>query len=170
MAQNGESTILSGGVGLALGGPLGMAKEGVHHLINVWAKCIAALAGNESGNKSKDDKTTTVLTEFVWVKSTTPEDKFGPIGASVAINDSLSNHFVDTTTLFHYRVEYWNKEDATAPAAIVYIRDTLDPDFDLATFNFTEIGFLMWSASLEGGHYFNVSVGSRPYMPDRVNV
>jgi hypothetical protein len=86
------------------------------------------------------------------------------------VNDSISNHFVDTSTVFNYRIDYWNKEDATAPAAIVYIRDTLDQDFDLTSFHFTEVGFLKWSASLEGGQYFNVNIDTRPDMPYIVNV
>ena len=72
--------------------------------------------------------------------------------------------------IFNYRIDYWNKEDATAPAAIVYIRDTLDTDFDLTSFNFTEVGFLKWSASLEGGQYFSVNIDTRPEMPYIVNI
>lgn len=105
------------------------------------------------------------------VNSTTPEDKYGPVGASTAINDSVSYHYIDTTkNLFEYKIDYWNKEDATAPAAIVYIRDTIDIDFNLSTLNFTEIGFLKWKLKLDGGSYFNVNVDCRPDMPYIVNV
>ena len=102
--------------------------------------------------------------------STTPEDKYGPLGVITSNNDSIVYHFVDSSQLFEYRVDYWNKEDATAPAAIVYIRDTLDSDFNLLTFNFTELGFLKWKVKLEGGQYFNVNVDCRPDMPYLVNV
>jgi hypothetical protein len=102
--------------------------------------------------------------------STTPEDKYGPIGASTAINDSDSHHYIDSSKVFEYRVDYWNKEDATAPAAIVYIRDTLDTNFNLQSFNFTEVGFLKWKVKLDGGQYFNVNVDCRPEMPYIVNI
>lgn len=104
------------------------------------------------------------------VGSTTPEDKYGPIGASVSISDSTAVHYIDTSKVFEYRIDYWNKEDATAPAAIVYIRDTLDTDFNLQTLNFTEVGFLKWKVKLEGGQYFNVNVDCRPEMPYIVNI
>ncbi len=104
------------------------------------------------------------------VTSTTPEDKYGPVGASSAINDSISHHYIESSKVFEYRVDYWNKEDATAPAAIVYIRDTLDTNFNLQSFNFTEVGFLKWKVKLDGGQYFNVNVDCRPEMPYIVNI
>jgi hypothetical protein len=158
---------LPGGLGLALS-PSTAMLEGYKAVLSIWFKCIDALAGNEGGTPPKEE--TRELTWFVWTKSTTPEDKYGPVGASVEINDSLSNNFINTTEVFEYRIDYWNKEDATAPAAIVYIRDTIDTDFDLTTFNFTEIGFLRWTAPLEGGQYFKVDIDTRPDMPYIVRV
>lgn len=98
------------------------------------------------------------------VGSTTPEDKYGIIGAekSEAIPLNERQNFINATKAFEYRIDYWNKENASAPAAEVFIRDTLDENLDLTTFNFTEIGFLKWRVPLEGGHYFNVLVDMRP--------
>ena len=100
------------------------------------------------------------------VNSTTPEDKYGPVGYGM----ESGSVYIDSLNLFEYRIDYWNKEDATAPAAIVYIRDTIDTDFDLQTLRFTEIGFLKWKLKLDGGQYFNVNVDCRPDMPYIVNV
>ncbi len=106
------------------------------------------------------------------VGSTTPEDKFGIIGTEQTPNLPMSErqNFIRDTTDFEYRIDYWNKEDATAPAGEVFIRDTLDENFDLATFDFTEIGFLRWQVPLDGGHYFNVTVDMRPDYNYLVNV
>jgi parallel beta-helix repeat protein len=99
------------------------------------------------------------------VSSSTPEDKFGPLGYDFE-GTSLGERqrFIRSASAlqFNYRVDYWNKPNATAPAAEVFIRDTLDSDFDLETFSFTEIGFLRWRIPLEGGPYFNITVDMRP--------
>jgi len=100
------------------------------------------------------------------INSTTPEDKYGPSGYS----DESGNKYIDSLKVYEYRIDYWNKEDATAPAAIVYIRDTIDTGFDLKTLRFTEFGFLKWKVKLDGGQYFNVNVDCRPDMPYIVNV
>jgi hypothetical protein len=100
------------------------------------------------------------------INSSTPEDKYGPAGYC----DESGNKYIDSLKIFEYRIDYWNKEDATAPAAIVYIRDTIDTGFDLKTFRFTEFGFLKWKFKLDGGQYFDVNVDCRPDMPYIVNV
>jgi hypothetical protein len=100
------------------------------------------------------------------IHSTTPEDKYGPVGYGT----EKGIGYLDSLKVFEYQIDYWNKEDATAPAAIVYIRDTIDPDFDLKTLRFTELGFLKWNVKLEGGQYFNVNIDCRPDMPYIVNV
>jgi hypothetical protein len=106
------------------------------------------------------------------VNSTTPEDKYGLIGAEQEDNLPAGErqNFISRVGDFDYRIDYWNKEDATAPAAEVFIRDTLDAGFDLNTFNFTEIGFLDWVVPLDGGHYFNILVDMRPQENYFVNV
>jgi len=127
--------------------------------------------GGTIGVSCSDDVLNAVQ-RILGVTSTTPEDKYGPTGHSTLKAGSLAEmeHYVDTNQVFEYRIDYWNKVDATAPAAIVYIRDTLDTDFDINTVNFTEIGFLKWKVKLDGGNYFNVNVDCRPDMPYIVNV
>jgi hypothetical protein len=100
------------------------------------------------------------------VNSTTPEDKYGPTGHGMGNGIG----YIDSLEVFEYRIDYWNKEDASAPAAMVYIRDTIDTNFDLTSVKFTEIGFLKWEVELDGGQYFNVNVDCRPEMPYIVNV
>ncbi|MBK8568307.1 MAG: hypothetical protein IPN76_34620 [Saprospiraceae bacterium] len=107
------------------------------------------------------------------VDSITPEDKYGPTGfdqKSTPIADSY-RFLGEPKRNFDYRIDYWNKEDASAPAAEVFIRDTLDEDFDLSTFAFTGFGFLGWDVPLtDGGQYFNVNVDMRPEFDLIVNV
>ncbi|WP_114749538.1 T9SS type A sorting domain-containing protein [Pleomorphovibrio marinus] len=98
------------------------------------------------------------------ISSVTPEDKFGPVGFDQEPGLSLGEkqRFIADGDLFAYKIDYWNKEDATAPAAEVFIRDTLDTNFDIHSVNFTEIGFLKWTLPLDGGQYFDVTVDMRP--------
>jgi hypothetical protein len=102
----------------------------------------------------------------LWVYgvfSTTPEDKYGPTGYDQPDTppDEMSR-FTGTDRSFHYRIDYWNKEDAPAPAQDVLVVDHLDPNLDWDTFRFTEFGFLKWDVQLEPCQYFNVSVDLRP--------
>ncbi|SHM35108.1 Por secretion system C-terminal sorting domain-containing protein [Cyclobacterium lianum] len=110
--------------------------------------------------------------EIEAISSVTPEDKYGPTGFDQETDGDLANRkrFIPQGQLFEYKIDYWNKEDATAPAAEVFIRDTLDTNFDISTVNFTEIGFLGWKVPLEGGQYFNVTVDMRPEKELLVNV
>ena len=103
--------------------------------------------------------------------STTPEDKFGPVGYDPVdtLADSLQR-FVSASQAFEYRIDFWNHEDATAPAQEVFIRDTLDVDFDLFSLNFKEFGFLRWKRTFGGGQYFNTTVDLRPDMDLLVDV
>ncbi|MFZ2899602.1 MAG: hypothetical protein WA004_13310 [Saprospiraceae bacterium] len=112
------------------------------------------------------------ISEVTVVGSSTPEDKYGITGAEQidGLAPSERKNFIHDIREFSYKIEYWNKEDATAPAAEVFIRDTLDVHFNLETFNFTEIGFLRWQIPLDGGHYFNVNVDMRPDYNYIVNV
>ncbi|MBI5287848.1 MAG: hypothetical protein HY873_02620, partial [Chloroflexi bacterium] len=97
------------------------------------------------------------------VSSISPEDKFGPTGYDPPDTPPAERQrFVRADTQFNYRVDFWNKEDAPAPTQDVYITDQLDTDLDWSTLSFTEIGFLKWKVSLEGGQYFNVDVDLRP--------
>ncbi len=97
------------------------------------------------------------------IGSSTPEDKLGNTGYDPEGEPLATRHrFIPGADRFTYRIDYWNKPTATAPAVEVFIRDTLDADFDLTTFSFTEIGFLRWRIPLEGGPYFNVLIDLRP--------
>ncbi len=106
------------------------------------------------------------------ISSVTPEDKYGPMGYDQNNGLPLSEkqRFIAEGERFSYQIDYWNKEDATAPAAEVFIRDTLDLNFDINTVNFTEIGFLRWKMPLEGGQFFDVMVDMRPDMDLLVQV
>ncbi len=127
---------------------------------------IDFLTGDGSENGSDNEYVAEEEVMKYPINSTTPEDKYGPVGYGTG----SGKDYIDSLKLFEYRIDYWNKEDATAPAAIVYIRDTIDTDFDLKTLRFTEIGFLKWKLKLDGGQYFNVNVDCRPDMPYIVNV
>ncbi|RMD94996.1 MAG: hypothetical protein D6813_01145, partial [Calditrichaeota bacterium] len=84
------------------------------------------------------------------VGSTTPEDKYGPTGYDPASTTITKlQRFVQKNKQFFYRIDFWNKEDATAPAQEVFILDTLDIDFAISSFEFQEIGFLKWNIPLE---------------------
>jgi hypothetical protein len=167
MVNNGGIGLLPGGIGMA-SDPFNMINAGLGQAFDKADIINDALNGINPDDPS--ERPSRALAPFKDINSTTPEDKYGPIGASVEINDSVFYHFIDTSAVFDYRIDYWNKEDATAPAANVYIRDTLDTDFNLSSFNFTEVGFLKWKAQLEGGSYFNVNIDCRPEMPYFVNI
>jgi hypothetical protein len=141
--------------------PYSAAKAGIGVLWNQAKKISNALNDLFSWGSKKE-----VKKKKIAVNSTTPEDKYGPTGYGL----DHGNGYIAITRNFSYRIDYWNKEDATAPAAIVYIRDTIDTDFDLKSLRFTEIGFLKWKLTLDGGQYFNVNVDCRPDMPYIVNV
>ena len=105
------------------------------------------------------------------VSSSTPEDKYGPTGFDPPDTSlTVYQRFIQPNKEFNYRVDFWNKEDATAPAQEVFIRDTLNENFDLSKFSFTECGFLRWTVPLQGGQYFKINVDMRPDMNLIVNV
>ena len=49
------------------------------------------------------------------------------------------------------KIRFENKSDATAPAHIIRVTDTLDEDLDLDTFELTEIGFAGETIAVPGG-------------------
>jgi RHS repeat-associated protein len=129
------------------------------------------------------DTTLPTISEISWglkgswqqliqsVTSTTPEDKYGPTGFDLpSTPQEERKHFIQSDKQFNYRVDFWNKEDATAPACDVYIKDQLDTKLNWSTFRFKEIGFLNWSVPLEPTQYFNLYVDTRPEMNLLVNV
>ena len=103
--------------------------------------------------------------------STTPEDKYGPAGFDLPDTPSNeSNRFVPPNQQFHYRVDFWNHENTTAPACDVYIYDDLETTLNHSTFHFTEIGFLNWTIPLEPCQYFNIDIDTQPEMNLIVNI
>jgi Tol biopolymer transport system component len=91
--------------------------------------------------------------------SISPEDKYGPSGwdASGTPSDELQR-WIPADRPIEYRIDFWNKEDASAATQDVIVTDQLDPDLDWSTFRFTEVGFLDWRVELEPCQYFNVDV------------
>lgn len=70
-----------------------------------------------------------------------------------------------------YRVDFWNDEDAEVPTQDAVIVDVLNPEhFDLATFEFTRIGFLDWDMPLPGAQTINERIDPRPDMSIVVDV
>jgi hypothetical protein len=147
--------------------PYQVAKEGVDVITDKWKGCTNNLERlNEYLKSINENPFDEEEKNKNSVNSSTPEDKYGPVGYGM----DYGNGYIGERDLFEYRIDYWNKEDASAPAAIVYIRDTIDTDFDLKTLRFTEIGFLRWKMKLDGGQYFNINIDCRPDMPYIVNV
>lgn len=147
--------------------PYQIAKQGVKVISDKGKECANSLERlNEYVKSMNENPFDEEEKNKNSVNSSTPEDKYGPVGHGM----DYGNGYIGDRDLFEYRIDYWNKENATAPAAIVYIRDTIDTNFDLKTLRFTEIGFLRWKLKLDGGQYFNINVDCRPDMPYIVNV
>jgi hypothetical protein len=105
------------------------------------------------------------------VGSCTPEDKYGPSGFDLSGTPSEElRRFVPADRNLYYKVDFWNAENATAPACDVFVEDQLDANLDWSTFRFEEIGFLDWTVKLEPCQYFNVNVDTRPEVDLIVNV
>ena len=105
------------------------------------------------------------------VSSSTPEDKYGPIGFDFPDTPPEERkHFIPADKNLYYQIDFWNKENATAPACDVFVTDQLDPNLDWSTFRFEEIGFLNWTVKLEPSQYFNIYVDTRPEMDLIVSV
>lgn len=82
------------------------------------------------------------------VTSFDPNDKLAPAGYGEAAFVQLGDTLV-------YEVMFENKSDATAPARLVTITDTLDPNLDLNTFELFEIAFANITLTVPPGldHY-----------------
>jgi hypothetical protein len=63
-----------------------------------------------------------------------PNEKIEPAGYG-------TTNFIDSNDLLSYSVYFENQPDATAPAHIIKVIDTLDNDLNLSTFELTEIAF-----------------------------
>ena len=67
-------------------------------------------------------------------RPTDPNQKIGPAGSGPA-------GFISATRALAYRVDFENETNASAPAQQVVITDPLSTNFDLGTFQWTELGF-----------------------------
>ena len=105
------------------------------------------------------------------VDSATPEDKYGHDGFDLSDTPPVERkRFISSEREMYYKVDFWNKEDATAPACDVLVIDRLDPNLDAESFRFEEIGFRKWNVKLEPCQYFNVNIDIRPDVDLVVNV
>lgn len=68
------------------------------------------------------------------VNSTDPNDIIGPAGYG-------DSGFIAPDLLLPYTIRFQNKPDASAPAQVVTITQTLDSDLDLSTFALGDMGF-----------------------------
>ncbi len=104
--------------------------------------------------------------------SVTPEDKFGPVGYDdPGVLPGMEQRFIQPGQMMHYRIDFWNEEDAEVPTQDAVIVDWLDPAvFDVSTFEFTRIGFLDWDMFLPGGQTIDVRIDARPQMNIAVEV
>jgi hypothetical protein len=148
-------------IGVAVAGPIGATIAAAVNAAAV-AFSIGASAFEAYNECSRESNFPTNT-----VGSITPEDKYGPIGVESrpSLPAAERQNFVDSLDQFSYRIDYWNREDATTPAAEVFIRDTLSAEFDLTTFAFTGFGFLGRDVKLPGGQVFEVTVDMRPEQP-----
>ena len=100
-----------------------------------------------------------------YVNVSDPEEKYGPGGFDLLeIPVSEEQRFIksDLNNDLDYRIEIYNNYDATAPVQEAFLRDTLDDDFDLTTFNFNEFGFRDWTVPVGGGQYIDLNIDMRP--------
>jgi hypothetical protein len=93
------------------------------------------------------------------IRSISPEDKYGPSGYDKSgLSPDALERWIPGELPVHYRIEFWNKADASASTQDVIVEDQLDSSLDRSSLQFEEIGFLEWKITLDGGPYFNVDV------------
>ncbi|WP_430935958.1 DUF7619 domain-containing protein [Saccharicrinis sp. 156] len=99
------------------------------------------------------------------VASCDPNDKSGPIGQG-------SESWLNTQKNFSYMVRFENEEEATAPAKLVLIRDTLDSViFDLSTLKLHGFTIADNVYTINGvGSEYNSIVDLRPRLPYLVKI
>jgi len=100
---------------------------------------------------------------FHSISSTTPEDKYGSAGFDpLETLVEERERFILAEREMYYKVDFWNKEDATAPAYDVLVEDRLDSNLDWNSFRFESVGFLKLNVELTPCQYFNVDIDMRP--------
>ena len=81
-----------------------------------------------------------------------PNIKSGPSGFGLT-------NYTDGDKLFPYRIDFENDSEATAPAQVVYVWDSLSTDLDMNTLELTEIGFGDTSIAVpQGLQYYETTV------------
>ena len=73
-----------------------------------------------------------------------PNDKLAPGGFGDAA-------FIQADSSLAYQVRFENESTATAPARLITVTDTLDPNVDLSTFELTEIEFANQTIAIPAG-------------------
>ena len=77
-----------------------------------------------------------------------PNELIGPAGYGAA-------NYLQGNGTFAYQIDFQNLSNATAPAQIVLITNTISPNLDLSTLQFTSVGF--------GDYFFAIPSGSQHY-------
>lgn len=123
------------------------AADAIAQIANMLPGCTAAvlLALDLDDPELPDFGKNNVISR---VTSHDPNDKRGPRGFGDA-------NFVPTTHPLSYDVQFENESNATAPARLIDVRDILDVDLDLSTFELTDIAF--------AGHAIAVPSGLNSY-------
>ena len=82
------------------------------------------------------------------MNSSDPNGLVGPAGYGVA-------NYLRIDSSFSYRINFENASNATAPAQVVVVTNTIATNLDLATLEFTSAGF--------GDYFFAIPSGSQHY-------
>jgi hypothetical protein len=97
------------------------------------------------------------------VRAIDPEAKYGISGYDKEETPLESlKRYVPLSRSLDYRIEFWNRENASAPTQSVFIQDTLDANYNLSSFRFSNIGFQKWNVELNSSQNFNVDIDMRP--------
>ncbi len=138
---------------------LGVERDSAHNLVEARALILWAARFELTTARKRWAKCQTIIyntdttPDQTWgtvcpVISRDPNDKVGPAAYGEA-------GFVQSGSTFYYKVRFENVADANGPAQQVLITDTLDPNFDLSTFELIEIVFGTNTITLQPGigHY-----------------
>jgi len=137
LRRNPDTLALSGVMASVMGALTTCASSGGRTFLPwvqvgafVWGFITAVNdAANNCPRKPKESETEEVA-------SSDPNDKLGPVGVDI------ERYFRGEAERLFYTIRYENKESATAPAAEVFVTDTLDVAvFDPATFSLGPITF-----------------------------
>ena len=125
-----------GSLGVAAGVNLGLQiGAGLGYGLGLTEGFFCGLVADELGIEPIDALTKALNAAISRkVGAIDPNDKIAPAGYGEA-------SFIRENDLLPYKIRFENKPDATAPAHLVTITDTLDEDLDLSTFELTDIGF-----------------------------